>query len=102
MKKRLAPYLDPNDTLERRGLILTRGRVIECQNIAEDPERGFEIPPDDLVKYEKELTGTWHTHPGESSGLSLKDTYGFLAWPKLRHFIIGTDGVSEYRVEDGI
>jgi proteasome lid subunit RPN8/RPN11 len=102
MENELKKRLKPTDTYERCGLILTDGMIVECENIAEEPEKGFEIPPEDLVEYESRLIGTWHTHPGEGSNLSERDYLGFLMWPKLTHYIIGTDGVSSYTVENGI
>lgn len=83
---------------ERCGLILDTGEVIETENIAEDTLEAFEIPAEDMLQYELNLTGTWHTHPGQSANLSHEDYAGFLAWPDLDHHIIGADGLRTYRV----
>lgn len=91
-----------DDTEERCGLILKGDKVVECDNIAEDKTRGFEIDPQALIDNEEDLIGTWHTHPGEGSNLSEKDYLGFLMWPKLKHYIISMDSVSAYVVKDGI
>ena len=100
--KKLEKLLRQGDTEERCGLILKGNKILELDNVAEDKVKGFEIPPEALVEHEDNLIGTWHTHPGETGNLSDRDRIGFCNWPKLKHFIIGTDGVSEYYVEDGI
>lgn len=89
------------DGPERCGLILTDGTVLETANVANSPDEAFEIPDRDLVKYEEQLAASWHTHPGVSSQLSYKDFEGFLSWPNLRHYIIGSDGITAYVVRRG-
>lgn len=100
--KKLEKLLKDTDTVERCGLILKDGTIIEVDNIAEVPEQSFEIPAEKLVEYEDQLAATWHTHPFQSSIFSEKDYFGFLMWPSVMHYIIGTDGVSAYKVEDGV
>lgn len=102
MKLDLDQYLEPDAVEERCGLILKDGTVIEVDNVADEPEKGFEIPAEKLIEYEDDLAGTWHTHPGEGKNLSARDYHGFLTWPKLSHYIIGNDGVAKYVVEDGV
>lgn len=101
MKSLLIRKLRKNDTEERCGFIVD-GRVIELKNVASDKTKSFEISPEDTIKYEKTFTAIWHTHPYESSNLSDYDYISFLMWPKVSHYIIGTDGVSKYVVEDGL
>lgn len=102
MNDKLKKLLRKNDVEERCGLILRNGKIIETTNIAENPELGFEVPVEELFKFHDDLVGTWHTHPGQNSNLSERDYFGFLQWPDLTHYIIGTDGVSAYIVEDGV
>jgi proteasome lid subunit RPN8/RPN11 len=85
---------------ERCGLILTRGTIIEAPNIAADPEHSYEISPEIVLKYLPRLKGTWHTHPGQDANLSEEDDTGFKNWPKLTHYIIGSDGVRAYTVNE--
>ena len=74
----------------------------ECKNIAENPNEGFELSFDDLDKLDNSDTlGTFHTHPGESGNLSYGDYETFMAYPSLKHYIIGKDGIKVYRVVDG-
>jgi proteasome lid subunit RPN8/RPN11 len=94
--------IQEGDVLERCGVVTKRGKIIECENIAEDKEKGFEIPPEEMLKYEGKIKATWHTHPQGLANLSEKDYYGFSMWPDLKHYIIGTDGVRGYVLKDGL
>lgn len=87
--------------VERCGLILRDHMVIELKNVSAMPEVSFEISAQDIVKYVGDAIATWHTHPAGNGNLSGADYVCFLNWPKLRHFILGTDGLHEYRVENG-
>jgi len=88
------------DGPERVGFILESGEIVEVQNICHEAENGFEVSGTDLVKHQHAVA-TWHTHPSQDSNLSVNDYYGFRNWPEQTHIIIGTDGVSSYRVEGG-
>lgn len=78
-----------NPLNERCGFILNDGTVVECQNIHEDPEIGFEISTSSIRQYEGQISATWHTHPRTSPNLSVEDYRAFQAWPKWFHYIIG-------------
>lgn len=103
----LETLLKNDDTVERCGLILKDGSIVEIDNIAEDPTNSYEMNPEQLLPYIEADTvaSTWHTHPSSDPVLSGADREGFLAWPDLGHCIIGRrDGgvaVARYRVEDG-
>lgn len=96
---KLLKKLKADDKLERCGLVLKGNKIIECENQHNNPARGFYLSPEDLVKYEDEMTGTWHTHPGQTANLSQEDHVGFNQWPRLLHFIVGTDGVRCFKVD---
>lgn len=83
---------------ERVGYILKNGEIVEVENICEDPENGFDVKGEDLLKWPPLAAATWHTHPGQTSNLSGADYAGFQYYPDLLHYIVGTDGVSCYRV----
>lgn len=87
---------------ERCGFVLDNGEIVEVPNVASEPENAFAIDASDIVKWEGQAVATWHTHPRESSNLSNEDYRGFLNYPNLRHYIVGTDGVSSYTVKSGI
>lgn len=96
----LKDLLKPDDEHERVGFVLQSGEIVEVENICHDPRGGFEVRGEDLMKYMGEAIATWHTHPGQDCNLSPNDWYGFKNYPNLRHYIIGTDGVAEYYVND--
>jgi proteasome lid subunit RPN8/RPN11 len=101
VKSTLLKLFDPEDLSEKCGLILTDKSIIPSSNLHDSPQDGFVVDPQDLIRYEDQLWGTWHTHPNGSSNLSREDYAGFLQWPELHHFIIGVDGVRCFVVEDG-
>ena len=98
--RKLQRKLRKKDTAERCGLILESGKIVDADNRHKKPEQGFEIEARDILQ--PGVVATWHTHPNQSSALSHDDYRGFLNWPDLRHFIIGTDGVRCYFIDSGI
>ncbi len=94
--------LQPNDAVERCGLILENGDIIEVRNVALEPENSYEMDPIGVLEYIDQAIATWHTHPKGPSGLSGEDHKGFLYWPKLEHLVISPDGVRSYRVDNGV
>ena len=89
------------DAHERVGFIIDDDHVVEVVNVCSDPVNGFEVSGEDLVRYCDIATATWHTHPGQSSNLTVEDHSSFLRYPKLKHHIVGVDGISTYYVEKG-
>jgi len=83
---------------ERCGVILDDGTLVEVQNVFTNPEVGFEISVDDMLRFETSLVATFHTHPGQDSNLSNDDFVGFQSWPNLKHIVVGNDGLSVYAV----
>lgn len=90
-----------DDEVEHVGFILSHGKVIEVENISEEPDKSFDVSGADILKYENDAVGTWHTHPKADSNLSVGDMETFLMWPDLEHYIVGIDGVTKYIVRDG-
>lgn len=93
---------DSSEEQEKCGIILLDGTLIDCENTHVSPTEGFRIPAKLLVQHEDDLYGTWHTHPKDSANLSQEDYRGFTQWPRLRHFIIGIDGVRCFTVDDDL
>ena len=63
---------------------------------------GYVMSYEDMDKLDDPDTlGSFHTHPGQSANLSYDDYASFLAYPRLVHYIIGSEGVKTYRVVDG-
>lgn len=86
---------------ERVGFVLDDGAIIEVENICSDKENGFEVKGEDLLRHYDRIVATWHTHPGQSANLSVGDQTSFLNYPEWIHHIIGSDGVSTYKVQGG-
>jgi proteasome lid subunit RPN8/RPN11 len=95
MQALLEKLTGPN---ERCGFILTDGTIVEIDNIAPEPDRSFIASGEAILKYVDLAVATWHTHPDASSNLSPGDAETFRFWPHCLHHIVGTDGVSTYRV----
>lgn len=86
-----------------RGGIVTKLGLVELKNVCEDPINGFELSYEDLDKLDEINTlATFHTHPGSSSNLSHEDYESFMSYPRLTHYIIGEDGISTYKVLNGM
>ena len=83
---------------ERVGFIFSDDTIVEVENVAARPEDSFDVSAEDLIAYGERATATFHTHPGVISNLSNDDYSAFLSWPKLRHYIIGSDGIRCYKV----
>ena len=84
---------------ERVGFVLNDGSVVEVVNDAPNPNEGFDVCPEDLITFAEHAVASWHTHPNASANLSVLDNSAFLSWPKLEHFIIGSDGIKKYFIE---
>ncbi len=97
--------LDTNEGLpEQCGLITSKGQLLFCTNIHENPLGGYRMDPEQALAALQghEIFATFHTHPGADCNLSQEDYAGFTLWPDLIHFIVGTDGVKRYWFDDGI
>lgn len=100
--KSLFKFYDDACEDERCGFIVKPMKAIELKNIFKEPTMGFEIDPEDTLKYIDNLKGIWHTHPKKTSVLSGEDKLCIEQWPNLKHYIIGNDGIRTYVVKDGI
>lgn len=98
----LETLLQPNETVERCGLILRDGSIVEVQNVAQHPEQSFEMDPVAVLPHLKDAVSTWHTHPDSGPVLSGADYKGFLLWPNLEHAVVSPLGVKRYCVREGI
>lgn len=93
-------YHDDPQSPERVGFVVD-GEIVEVENISSDPVNGFQVAGADLLRYAETATDTWHTHPGQPSNLTVEDYRSFLQYHRLRHHIVGNDGVSTFYVENG-
>ena len=88
--------------LEKCGFILKSGEVVEVDNEHEFPTVAFTIPLTTINDYKDEIEVMWHSHPSNSTNLSVEDYKNFLKYPEYIHRIYGYDEVSEYYVRDGV
>lgn len=95
-------FFDPENPKEQCGFVLKGNKMVEVKNVHPEPEKGFEIDPEAILRHEDQIKATWHTHPNGTKALSERDYACFLAWPHLEHYIVGLDGVQRYVVEDGV
>ncbi len=86
---------------ERVGFVLDDGSVVEVENEAPEPATSFDICTEDLITFGDRAGATFHTHPGSSSNLSVEDHIAFTSWPDLIHNIVGSDGLSSYKIDGG-
>lgn len=100
LKHKLLSFYAP-DGPERVGFILASGELVEAKNIHPSPLDGFCVGVEDLLRYCNRAVGTWHTHPGKDSNLSMEDYRSFKLWHEQTHFIIGSDGIRAYKIERG-
>lgn len=89
-----------DDEVEHVGFVLPRGKLVEVENISDNPTGSFDVSGDDIIKYEDTAIATWHTHPKGTSNLSTGDMETFLNWPDMVHYIVGTDGITKFVVLD--
>ena len=97
----LLSLLSPDPASPERVGFIVDDQIVEVENVCHDPINGFEVKGEDLVKYGDTASATWHTHPGQTSNLTFGDHTSFLNYPRMRHYIAGTDGVSAYSVTNG-
>ena len=83
---------------ERVGFILEDGSIVEVENVANDPVKGFDVCAEDLMVFAERAVASWHTHPGVKANLSNEDYSAFLGWSNLEHYVIGNDGIHQYVV----
>jgi len=85
--------------ISRGGHIQGDGELPLCiwvaENVAEDPERGFEIAPDQLLRIIRHIEGTgetlvgvYHSHPAGVASPSPEDVATAARWPGLTWLIV--------------
>ena len=94
-------FYDENEVEEMCGFILDKRRCVQLKNVHPEPTEGFEIDPEDTLRYLDRIKGIWHTHPNEPAVLSGHDKLCMEMWPDIPHYIIGSDGIRKYVVKDG-
>ena len=94
-KQKLQSFWSPE--VERCGIILSTGEVVERKNQALESSDRFEMLIEDFEGAE----ATWHSHPLGLGNLSIADYWFFSTWPNLLHFIVSSAGVRCYVFAEG-
>lgn len=89
-----SPYYSTE--VERCGLILRSGEIVEIENSASAPEFEFEMADEAIAPYKDSMIATWHTHTEDNPNLSLDDYLTFTRLKDLNHFIISQRRVVEF------
>lgn len=90
-----------NPEVERCGIVLLDGEVVELPNVWHEPERGFGILHEDVAPYIAKhgidyFLGVWHTHPSNTCHPSELDRIGWISIPGVRYFIVTESEVAEW------
>lgn len=88
-----------NPLVERCGLVLKDGSIIELPNTNPNPALHFSFSKDYFGSY-SDCVATWHTHPDGNPNLSIADYESFLKYPNLFHYIVGDGIVWGYYIQE--
>ena len=94
----LLPYWTP--TVERVGLVLFDGTVIELRNQSPTPETGFMVDPEEFKSVSEYTVGMWHTHPKNNVNLSPLDHNTFKSLAGWTHYIVTETRVRSFIVRN--
>lgn len=97
--KNLSDFLLKEDTVERCGIILTSGEILELENVHPSPENNFAMLN---IDERPDVQATWHTHPHTSPNLSVADYLAFQEYPNLRHYVVSRSAIWCFGVRSGI
>ncbi len=89
-----------NSLVERCGLILKDGSIVELVNTHINPEGNFSFSKEEFDRYPT-CIATWHTHPRGNSNLTVEDYEAFLKYPNYFHYIVGDGTVWGFYVREG-
>ena len=72
------------NTVERCGLLLDGGKIVELKNTSDTPGHNFLVDGKDFERHEG-IVATWHTHPRTSANLSVMDWAMFKQFPETNY-----------------
>lgn len=91
-----------DEVVERCGVILKDGTVVEATNIHKTPENNFMIGSDFLDDLDLDnVSCFWHSHPSNDLNLSLSDYENFLKYPDHIHRIYSAFDHADYYIRRG-
>lgn len=77
--------------LECCGIITIKYEYIPCKNVSTIPKNSFILDPLFLLKYEDEIFGIFHSHPGSENPLPSEDDLQHTIFDEYK-FIVGFAG----------
>lgn len=92
----LLEYWSP--VVERCGIILDSGEIIELPNTHASPTTHFSF--DTSYFKHPNVVASWHTHPSTGPNLSVDDYLAFLGHPEVFHYIVGGGKVWGFYIKD--
>lgn len=89
--------------LEKCGVILKTGEIVELINESFEPDQSFKISQEAVDNIGLDNIETfWHSHPSNNSNLSLEDYFTFIKYPDHKHRIYVNDHFVDYYVRNGL
>ena len=73
---------------EACGVILKDQSYVKSNNLSLDPKTSFTLDPADLVKYDENIWGVFHSHPGEEFPIPSREDKHAAAFSQYK-FIVG-------------
>lgn len=96
-----------NREVEICGFILDDGTLVNITNVDENPEKGFTMDPDQMmrvIKGKKGINATYHSHPSGRKWPSESDsdhmTFLYRQGCPWRYLIVTTEDVFEFQHRD--
>jgi proteasome lid subunit RPN8/RPN11 len=75
----------PNECV---GIITNNYEYIKCKNVSDDPKNTFILDPVALVKYDNNIWGIFHSHPGSDNPIPSKEDKTSAAFAEYK-FLVG-------------
>lgn len=87
---------------EAVGIITKDFDYIPCKNISQQPKLTFFLDPADLVRYDGNIWGIFHSHPGEDQPIPSKEDKVSAAFQQYKFLVGFNNKFYIYWLEDGI
>jgi proteasome lid subunit RPN8/RPN11 len=69
------------------GIITKDFTYVPCKNISDNPKHTFYLDPADLVKYDGDIWGIFHSHPGSDNPLPSSEDKVSAAFSEYKFFV---------------
>ncbi len=88
LKKAMSKHSLDEYPKECVGIVTKDFEYIPCENISTQPKLTFILNPGDLVKYDGNIWGVFHSHPGEENPIPSKEDKVSAAFQEYK-FLVG-------------